>query len=133
MKTTQTKRFQYFLLFISTILLGLGSRKFDYLLPNFIAAYAGDTLWALMIYWGTRMVFTHIRIQTALYFALIFCFTIEISQLYQAEWILQVRATKLGALILGHGFLWSDLICYIVGCVFGYYVDKNSLSKTVSR
>jgi hypothetical protein len=27
-------------------------------------------------------------------------------------------------LILGHGFLWSDLICYTVGGVLGWLVER---------
>ncbi|MEN8216136.1 MAG: DUF2809 domain-containing protein, partial [Pseudomonadota bacterium] len=26
---------------------------------------------------------------------------------------------RLGALVLGHGFLWSDLVCYSVGVAMG--------------
>ena len=49
---------------------------------------------------------------------------IEISQLYHAPWIDSIRATTLGGLILGFGFLWSDLICYTVGIVIGAIIDK---------
>ena len=34
---------------------------------------------------------------------------VEESQLYHASWIDSIRGTTLGALVLGHGFLWSDL------------------------
>ena len=55
--------------------------------------------------------------------ALIFSYSIEISQLYQAPWINAVRNTKIGALALGHGFLWSDLICYTVGIALGVLLE----------
>lgn len=47
--------------------------------------------------------------------SLIFCFIIEISQLYHAEWIDRIRDTSLGGLVLGYGFLWSDIGAYTVG------------------
>jgi len=40
---------------------------------------------------------------------------VELSQLYQGDWINGVRGTLPGRLILGQGFLWSDLIAYAVG------------------
>lgn len=56
--------------------------------------------------------------------SIIFSYGIEISQLYHAPWIDSIRATTLGGLILGFGFLWSDLICYTVGIVIGAIIDK---------
>ncbi len=57
------------------------------------------------------------------------CFLIEFSQLYQAEWINEIRKTRLGGLILGFGFLWSDLVSYAVGGMMGlgleYVLEKS--------
>jgi len=55
--------------------------------------------------------------------ALTFSFSIEISQLYHALWIDALRANRLGGLILGFGFLWSDLICYTLGVGFGCLME----------
>jgi hypothetical protein len=55
--------------------------------------------------------------------ALIFSFFIEISQFYHAPWIDAIRQTRIGGLILGFGFLWSDLVCYTAGIVSGTLVD----------
>jgi hypothetical protein len=40
---------------------------------------------------------------------------VEISQLYHAPWIDSIRQTTPGGLVLGFGFLWTDLVCYSVG------------------
>ncbi len=42
-------------------------------------------------------------------------FVVELSQLYHAPWIDSIRQTTLGGLVLGFGFLWTDLLCYSVG------------------
>ncbi len=110
------------------IFLGLFSRKAGHLLPHFIAQYAGDTLWAMLIYFLTRGIF---RVKTSQFIFILsvsFCFLIEFSQLYQADWINNVRSTTLGSLILGHGFLCSDLICYLVGIFISISIDKISIS-----
>ncbi|CKH20539.1 Protein of uncharacterised function (DUF2809) [Streptococcus pneumoniae] len=45
------------------------------------------------------------------------------SQLYHAEWIDNIRATTLGGLVLGYGFLWSDLVAYTIGVGVGFLFE----------
>ncbi len=52
-----------------------------------------------------------------------FAVAIEISQLYHDPWIDAIRQTTLGGLILGFGFLWSDLACYAVGVGLGVMIE----------
>jgi hypothetical protein len=39
----------------------------------------------------------------------------EFSQIYQASWINQLRATTMGHLVLGSEFSWGDIIAYTIG------------------
>lgn len=41
----------------------------------------------------------------------------ELSQIYQAPWINQIRATTLGHLVLGSHFSWLDMLSYTIGIV----------------
>lgn len=50
---------------------------------------------------------------------LLIAFTIETSQMYQADWLIAIRSTTLGGLVLGHSFLWTDFFCYSVGLALG--------------
>ncbi len=101
------------------ICLGLLSRSKHLPLPTFIAAYAGDTLWALLVFLGFGWLFpAHSIIRIALY-AAAFSLGIELSQLYHTPWLDALRANHFAALVLGQGFLWSDLVCYAVGIVLG--------------
>ncbi len=116
----------YYLFAIAlTILLGLASRKYGYSLPLVVAENAGDMLWAMMVYFGFRFLFVHNSFATAIWLSLLFSFGIEYSQLYQADWINQIRDTILGALILGKGFLFADLIRYSAGIMFASFLDKQ--------
>lgn len=99
--------------------LGLGSRKFGDHLPRFLASYAGDTLWALMVFLGLGLLNPAWPLRNRIIGALTFSFAIELIQLYQAPWIEAWRNTTLGALVLGFDFLWSDLLCYTVGVLIG--------------
>jgi hypothetical protein len=121
----------YFILTVLVILTGLASRKFSEHLPSFIAEYSGDTLWALLIFFLTGFIFsTYTSIRIAI-IALIFSFAIEFSQLYQAVWINSIRHTRIGGLILGFGFLWSDLICYTAGILIGIILEKLYFSSKI--
>lgn len=122
-------RIIYLLLTLTTMCFGLVSRKYINYLPSFIGKYAGDTLWATMVYWGLAFLFNRFNIRKITIFSLIFSYGIEISQLYQGEWINKIRNTLIGALILGRGFLFSDLICYTVGIFIGIIIDKLIFRK----
>src|SRR5271157_5691025 len=107
-------------------LLGIGSRRCAQCLPGFIAAYAGDTLWALAAFLGFGLILPRVSTRTIAMLALAFSVAIELSQLYHAPWIDSIRQTTLGGLILGFGFLWSDLACYAVGVGLGLATENIS-------
>jgi len=112
-------RILYGALVVIVILLGLGSRQYRQLLPGWVGLYAGDALWALMVFLGTGFLFTKWTTSKVAGIALLFAYGIEVSQLYHAPWIDAVRSTKLGGLVLGYGFLWSDLGDYLLGIALG--------------
>ena len=103
--------------------LGIGSRRFGDALPGFIAAYAGDTLWALAAFLGIGMVLPRASTWTVALLAISLSFAVELSQLYHAPWIDSLRSTTVGGLLMGFGFLWSDLACYAVGVGIGVLIE----------
>lgn len=107
------------------MVLGIASRKFGDYLPKFISSYAGDVLWALMVFWGFGFLFARTPTVKIMLAALAFSYLIEFSQLYQADWINALRQTTLGGLVLGFGFLWSDLVCYTIGVLAGTGIEKG--------
>lgn len=130
---TPRSRLAYALLIALVIGLGLGSRSvsFSSYLPTFIREYAGDTLWALMAFLGFGFLFPKFSTWRVAALALSFAIFIECSQLYHAPWLDAIRHTRLGGLILGFGFLWSDLVCYVVGIALGVaFEGVYSLGKS---
>ncbi len=126
------KRWIYLAVTFMIILTGLASRRYSDLLPEFIVAYAGDTLWAAMVYFGLRFLFVPASVMKTGIASLLFSYAIEFSQLYQADWANMVRSSTLGALIFGHGFLWSDMICYTIGIMVCVGVDYSIGHRTAS-
>ena len=124
-------KLSYFLITIVVMLIGLASRRFS-TAGSFIYDNLGDALWAGMIYFGVRFLFTKMPKKTSAVVALSFCFLIELTQLYQADWINVLRHTTLGSLVLGSGFLWSDVVMYSVGVGFAWFFDDFS-GKTKAK
>ncbi|HEB4952098.1 TPA: DUF2809 domain-containing protein [Bacillus cereus] len=116
---TKRNRVVYALVTIVVIILGLSSRKFAFALPHLLNDYLGDALWALMIFTGFGFLFPKTEKKKLAFISLMFCYGIEASQLYHAEWIDSIRATTLGGLVLGYGFLWSDVVAYTIGVGVG--------------
>ncbi|MDR7071557.1 DUF2809 domain-containing protein [Fictibacillus barbaricus] len=123
-KTHRNKRVIYHMAIVITIVLGLASRTYSHLLVEFLAENAGDMLWAMMVYFGFRFLFIHKSLSAAISLSLLFSFGIECSQLYQEDWINQIRHTLLGSLILGQGFLMVDLVRYAAGILIASLMDK---------
>src|SRR5712692_5448165 len=99
-------RLLYFVAGCVIVVLGLAARRYAAALPAFLAAYSGDTLWALMVFTGIGFVaprWSPLRVAVV---ALTVSYADEISQLYHAPWIDNLRHTWLGGLVLGYGFLW---------------------------
>ena len=120
----KNKRLKYLLLTLFVVMLGLLSRKMSACTLDFVKLYLGDILWAMMVYFGCRFLFVNLKKRASFGIALAFSYLIEVSQLYHAPWIDAIRATTLGALVLGFGFLWSDIACYTVGIILGIVVDS---------
>lgn len=117
-------RFSYLILIVLVILLGISSRNI-----NGIPTFFGDTLYAVMVYFGMRLLFINYNFLKTILLAVTFCFGIEFLQLYRAEWILSIRRTQLGHYALGQGFLWSDLFFYILGIAIAFLIDSNLIKR----
>ncbi len=93
-------------------------------LPNFIAKYGGDSLWALVVFLGFGFVYSRISTTRLGVIAVCFAWAIEFLQLYHADWIDGIRATLLGRLILGTTFNSPDLLAYVVGIAVGVLAER---------
>jgi Protein of unknown function (DUF2809) len=118
----QSNRWIYATACVSVIALGLASRHFGTEWGRWVVAYAGDVLWATMVVMGLAWLLPRLSTKQVGLLALTLCFAVEWSQLLQTPWLNELRRTSLGGLILGRGFLWSDMGCYVVGVGLGLAV-----------
>lgn len=115
-----------------TVGLGLFVRAKANWFPEVFNLYAGDALYAFMMYYIVCLFTNKAPVYRAIA-ALLICYVIEFSQLYQAEWINTIRQTLPGRLVLGSGFLYSDLLAYLIGIALAFLSDYFLLSHKFKR
>lgn len=117
------KRLVLFLLFAVCIWLALATRKYSFF-PEMMVEYGGDVFWAAAFLFLLGSIF----IKTHAWKLALICFGLgvldEFSQLLQYDWIVAIRNTYFGRLILGAGFLWSDMVCYAIGTLTAFLVVR---------
>jgi Protein of unknown function (DUF2809) len=99
--------------------LGLASRMNSLPMPNLFRDYGGDILSATCIYFGVQFLMHRYSVWQAGLVAYILCVLIELQQLITWKPLLRLREETPADILLGHGFLWSDLACYAVGVAIG--------------
>jgi Protein of unknown function (DUF2809) len=106
------------------IALGLASRRRG--VPGFVQAYAGDVLWGSLFFLLYALSWPRKPALALAAWAIGTTELIELSELYQGEWALRLRATRVGGLLLGHTFLWTDVLCVFLGGALGALLDAYS-------
>lgn len=114
------KRLSYGLGLIIVMGLGLASRRLA-----FLPLWIGDSLWATAVYLAWRLILPIVKAKNLLLIALATAFLIEVSQLLQWPILVSLRATSLGYLLLGQGFLVSNLAAYSLGIVLIFLLDSK--------
>lgn len=82
-----------------------------------------------MIYTLVRIILIEEKAIQIIILSLLICYGIEFLQLYQGEWMIELRKTLFGRYVLGQGFLWTDILAYTFGIAFAFYSEKIILKK----
>src|SRR5690349_21325506 len=83
-------RLPYFVVCVLLIAISLPARYTDWY-PNFVVIYVADAVWAVMVYLLLAGTVQQVKPLKMLLIALVGCWLVEFSQLYQAEWINELR------------------------------------------
>jgi hypothetical protein len=98
-------------------------------LPDFVAKYGGDALWALMVFLCFGIALPRSSTVRIALVAICFAWCVEFLQLYHAPWIDAVRSTRLGHLVLGTQFNRPDLLAYVIGIGLGASAERVLLPE----
>lgn len=117
MKPASRLRLIYLCAVIALIAIGLSSRRIE-CIPD----ACGDALWGMMVFCCWRIVLIRRKLTTVAVTALITSYAVEFSQMLSSDWLVKLRSTFLGHMLLGQGFLWIDLIAYTIGIIIIYLI-----------
>jgi hypothetical protein len=123
------QRIIYAITIPATIAAGLLARLNKSSFPDVVNLCLGDALYAFMMFYIVSFAVPSKSAAGRAAVALAICFGIEFFQLYKAGWINDIRLTLPGRLVLGSGFLWSDLAAYCMGIAAAFLIDKFWFSR----
>jgi hypothetical protein len=129
----QRSRGIYAVAVVLVIGIGLLWRSGLFALPNFVAKYGGDSLWALVVFLCFGFVFSRASTVRIGFIAVCFAWSVEFLQLYHAPWIDGIRSTRLGRVILGSTFNSPDLLAYVVGIGLGALAERAYFNFNVNQ
>lgn len=95
---------------------------------GFLATYAGDTLWPMMFYFLGRFVWPRLSIRWLLAGVLVLTLSLEFRQLWNPTWLQWLRRQPVSGFLLGTTFLWSDVVCCVIGSLIAVLLDWRMLS-----
>ena len=90
---------------------------------GFLASYTGDTLWPVMFYFMGRFVWPRVRCGTLVIAVLAITLGLEFGQLWKPPFLQFLRAQPISGFILGNSFIWSDVVCCVVGTALAWSID----------
>jgi hypothetical protein len=86
-----------------------------------------------MIYTLVRIILIEKKVIQIIVLSLLICYGIEFLQLYQGEWIIELRKTLFGRYVLGQGFLWTDIVAYTFGIAIAFVIEKFTLKHCTNQ
>lgn len=95
---------------------------------SFIRPYAGDILVVILLYYFVKTFIKtkHIYIVTAV---LLFAYLVEFAQYLQLVEVLGLQDNRFMRTIIGSVFSWGDMVCYTIGALICYLIDRPKRKK----
>jgi len=95
-----------------------------YIKDQIIRPFVGDILVVIFIFYFIKAFINTKAINIAI-FTLIFSFAVEILQYFNFVELIGLGQNKAARIIIGTSFSWIDLICYFIGFIILFFIDKD--------
>lgn len=117
----KNKRLIYLLIFfgllVTEIVIGL------FVNDAFVRPYVGDMLVTLLLCCLCRVILPD-KVRLLPVYVFVFAACVEIGQYFDLVALLGLTDNKIISIALGRTFSWMDLVCYAVGCVAAFFLDR---------
>lgn len=90
----------------------------------FVRPYGGDILVVILIYYFVKS-FVEIKPLYLGLGVLFFAYMIEVGQYFRMEEVLGLQEYKIMRIVLGTSFSWIDILCYTIGAIICYLIDRK--------
>ena len=127
MEEMNRKAFLWILILLIPI--GLSTKFYRGVFEDWVHLYAGDIFYPMFWYVLLRMLWGNTSRFWCAVLVLSFCTLIEVSQLWKPSFLQVLRQTFVGAVILGSGFDWLDLVYYVAGIGLAVGIEQWITSK----
>jgi hypothetical protein len=111
-----------------TLALGLTTRPLGRVAP-YLSDPLGGVLYALFLTRLLRVFWPKITPARLALGVFLFCAIVEFAQILQTPWLVALRHTLPGNLVLGTGFDPIDLLYYALGSAIGFFWDRTRLTS----
>ncbi|WP_291094120.1 DUF2809 domain-containing protein [Empedobacter sp. UBA6745] len=101
-----------------------------YIKDKIIRPFVGDILVVIFIYYFIKAFINTKTINIAI-FTLFFSFVVEILQYFNFVEMIGLGHNKAARIIIGTSFSWIDLLCYFIGFILLFFIDKDLKKKNV--
>ncbi|WP_291121079.1 DUF2809 domain-containing protein [Empedobacter sp. UBA7248] len=101
-----------------------------YIKDKIIRPFVGDILVVIFIYYFIKAFINTKAINIAI-FTLFFSFIVEILQYFNFVEMIGLGHNKAARIIIGTSFSWIDLLCYFIGFILLFFIDKDLKKKNV--
>lgn len=99
-----------------------------YIKDKIIRPFVGDILVVIFIYYFIKAFINKKALNIAI-FTLIFSFVVEILQYFNFVNLIGLGHNKAARIIIGTSFSWIDLLCYFIGFILLFFIDKDLKKK----
>lgn len=98
---------------------------------RFIRPYGGDILVVMLMYFFFKS-FMQVKPLWLVIGVVVFAYLVEIGQYFQLVEVLGVQDNKVLRIVIGSSFSWGDMVCYTIGGIICYFIDRKKTNKDVT-
>lgn len=120
----KNKRILYLLIFCGLLAIEVVIALF--VNDSFVRPYVGDVLVTLLLCCLCRVIVPS-KIRLLPIYVFVFAACVEIGQYFDLVALLGLADNRILSVALGRTFSWADLVCYAVGCVVAFLLDRITL------
>ncbi|NDW09966.1 DUF2809 domain-containing protein [Dysgonomonas sp. 520] len=108
----------FLLIFVVEVLIAL------FVNDNFIRPYGGDILVVVLMYYFCKS-FIQTKPLYLIVPLLLFAYSVEFGQYMNLVEVLGMQDNKVMRVVIGSSFSWYDIICYTIGAIICYVIDRK--------